>query len=275
MLENWPLAKSQKDAIPIEFALAPANSGIWSTADEPQFDARDLGFGKGSNGVMTAHRFRVSAGVDTTNAPRRLSDRAFTFAIVLVGEAKLELDGKTHDLSVLDAFYLPKGTSYRLLPSSDFEAVFIRAGKNQAAKVASAGSRPVVYKEALEAYTVAAGPRDFFTYRNLDIAKITDGRMHIHVIRAAKQREGGTGWHTHSMSQWFMVLRGTGAISVVGGGNVYLHAGDAMTIGKRIVHNQTAYSEDYIEIEVCIPADYDTVPDNAPTESLSKIGWPT
>jgi len=57
-------------------------------------------------------------------------------------------------------------------------------------------------------------------------------------------------------------------------GNICLRAGDAMTIGKRIVPNQTAYSEGYIEIEVCIPADYDTIPDDAPEKPLEKVGWP-
>ena len=158
----------------------------------------------------------------------------------------------------------------------DFEANVFRAPASPdgvPADVAKPNGKAIVNKEVLENYTVAAGPRQFFTYRNLEIAEITGRRIHIHVIRAANQREGGTGWHTHNMSQWFMVLQGTGAITVEGGGDVTLRAGDCMTLGAHIRHNQTAYSPDYIEIEICIPADYTTDPDRKPDVMPPKMGW--
>lgn len=114
-----------------------------------------------------------------------------------------------------------------------------------------------------------AGPRKFFQYRDLDTAERTEGRIHVHLIRGAGEPpEGGTGWHYHSMSQIFVVLNGWCEIGVEGHGLHTLHAGDAMCVpsGPEARHNVRAFSPDYYILEACIPAEYETIPTDPPTE---------
>ncbi len=44
---------------------------------------------------------------------------------------------------------------------------------------------------------VGGGLRDFFTYRDLGIAKATGGKVIAHLVRANNAPEEGTGWHIH------------------------------------------------------------------------------
>jgi quercetin dioxygenase-like cupin family protein len=83
--------------------------------------------------------------------------------------------------------------------------------------------------------------------------------MHIHIVRATQP--GRTGWHYHTMAQWFMVLRGTAKIGVQGHPTQPLHAGDAMCVGygQDMRHNVVDFSSDYLVLEMCIPARYETV----------------
>jgi hypothetical protein len=77
------------------------------------------------------------------------------------------------------------------------------------------GSRrdPNVTREAPDSYEMGNGPRKFFLYRDLETRGETENRIHIHLVRATEPGEG-TGWHYHTMAQWFMVVGGTSNIGV-------------------------------------------------------------
>lgn len=110
----------------------------------------------------------------------------------------------------------------------------------------------------------ASGPRRFLEYRDLKVIDATKRRLHIHQVRAVNAPEGGTGWHVHSMSQLFYVFRGWVDIAVEKHGNIRMVAGDAMCIGSDMRHNVSKFSADYDLVEICLPADYSTVPMPAP-----------
>ena len=44
---------------------------------------------------------------------------------------------------------------------------------------------------------VPGGLRDFFLYRDLGIAKATNGQVISHLVKANTAPESGTGWHRH------------------------------------------------------------------------------
>ena len=104
------------------------------------------------------------------------------------------------------------------------------------------------------------GLRDFFLYRDLETRAATDGRLHIHVVRATEAGPG-TGWHYHTMAQWFMVIGGSAVIRVEDQPRQELGWGDSMCIGRgpRMRHEIADHSADYLVLEVCVPAAYSTV----------------
>ena len=59
------------------------------------------------------------------------------------------------------------------------------------------------------------GLRDFFLYRDLGIAKATNGQVIAHLVKANAAPESGTGWHRHEADlQIVIMLTGLGALHV-------------------------------------------------------------
>jgi len=108
---------------------------------------------------------------------------------------------------------------------------------------------------------MGAGPRAFFKYRDLGMREATAGRIHTHVVRATGEPGEGTDWHYHSMAQWFMIVGGTSDIRVEDKPRQTLIVGDTMCIGAgpRMRHNVAPFSGDYAVLEMCVPAEYETV----------------
>src|SRR5690606_8170998 len=106
-----------------------------------------------------------------------------------------------------------------------------------------------------ENYELGNGPRKFFYYRDLGTKEQTDGRIHLHLVQATEPG-AGTGWHYHSMAQWFMILRGTSTIAVEDHTYQPLVRGDAMCVGRGpdMRHNVAPFSRDYVVLEMCVPA---------------------
>jgi quercetin dioxygenase-like cupin family protein len=91
----------------------------------------------------------------------------------------------------------------------------------------------------------------------------------MHVVQATGQPGEGTGWHYHSMAQWFMILRGRSDIRVETRPRQPLNVGDTMCIGAgpQMRHNVAPYSGDYSVLEMCIPAEYETTAVDPPEGS--------
>jgi quercetin dioxygenase-like cupin family protein len=164
--------------------------------------------------------------------------------------------------------------------SADFAAVEIAAPADQTVDdivpLLQIKSEPLVgsWEEAVcrnrkEAFKRGDGPRNFFTYRDVGATALTDGRIKIHDgeetgLGTVEVPAGGTGWHNHTMSQFFMVLNGEEVIEVEGYGKIRMVAGDAMTLGAGMRHNVSALTADFSAFEMCLPAEYETTPQSAP-----------
>lgn len=125
---------------------------------------------------------------------------------------------------------------------------------------------------------VSGGLRVYREYRDLGIGKLTDGRVHAHIIRTTKPcPEGGSGMHYHDVDfQMVMVLKGRSTVWFEGEGEVHFEQGDCWVQPPGIKHNVLYYSEDYELLELTLPEKYETVqvlrdgPDGPPQDEASR-----
>jgi quercetin dioxygenase-like cupin family protein len=256
----------------VGFAWAAANSGVY--VERQGLDRRDLGLAAVSGGALSVDRIRVPAGGD--RAPWRRLTADFDFLYVLAGSARLENEcGEDFSLAVGSAAVHPGGLAYRFVrASADFEAVHVTAPANPetvliAELAATDGpSGAVITHDTDDQYVRGDGPRAYFLYRDLGTREPTDGRIHFHVVRATEPGPG-TGWHYHTMAQWFMVIGGSAVIRVEDRPRYPLSWGDAMCVGRgpQMRHNVTGFSGDYKVLEMCIPAEYDTIVTDEPRDA--------
>lgn len=128
-----------------------------------------------------------------------------------------------------------------------------------------APAAPVVSRDSPQAHVRGDGLRAYFEYRDLQVAQATQRRIHVHVLRAVTASAAlGTRTHYHSASQFFYVFSGWADLAVEGQPDVRMHAGDAMCIARGTPHNVLGFSADYAIVEMCLPADFDTVETGSP-----------
>jgi quercetin dioxygenase-like cupin family protein len=279
---HWQHAWTAEEPLEIAYVHVPADAGTWVEAEVPGLEARDLGLAEATGGAMGVRHLRVAGGHVATGE-WRANDVDFQFMYVLRGRISIETeDGHGVRLEVGGAAYQPALYRHRQYDvSPDFEAVEITApatfdvieGRNAELPVRAAGLDPrrtaVYTDDGEDNYVMAAGPRPFFKYRDLGTRGPTDERIHLHVVRATGEPGEGTGWHYHSMAQWFMILGGQSDIRVEGGPRTTLTRGDTMCIGAgpAMRHNVAPFSGDYAVLEMCVPATYETVPVEAPVDA--------
>ena len=113
--------------------------------------------------------------------------------------------------------------------------------------------------------TFDGGLRGFFAYRDLHMAKVTDGRFQAHVIRAKDAKEGGGDWHYHVLDfQMVYVLKGWVRFEYEGVGEVLLEPGSCVYQPPGIKHREIAHSADMELIEITSPAEFETHSVSAP-----------
>ncbi len=104
------------------------------------------------------------------------------------------------------------------------------------------------------------GLRAMFRYRDLGIAKATQGRFHAHVIRAARACHDGAGRHYHTLDfQMVYVLKGWVKFTYAGQGTFTFRAGDSVLQPPGIRHELVACSKNLELLEITAPADFATV----------------
>ncbi|SCW69939.1 Mannose-6-phosphate isomerase, cupin superfamily [Sphingobium faniae] len=209
---------------------------------------------------MTAYHYRADGEAIKTDSLGSQT-APFLFVFVLSGEVEVREGDKTSVLRALDSWTRYGAGDGIEWAFSHTAEVFVLEGDEAAAKDYGSPDTggTVITRESEDAYIVGDGPRAFFGYRDLGTAGLTDRRIHIHLVRAVKMSEGGTGWHSHTMGQIFYILRGQGKLLVEDAAAVKMDAGDAMCIAPGMRHNVPGFSKDYFLLEMCVPADYDTV----------------
>lgn len=274
---TWTSGWSASDAPEIDYVWLPADTDAWSPGPWPHLESLDLGLAKASSGILGGRRLRAKAGAGGADTGWHCHNSDFEFFYVLRGSLKVETeDGEHYTLGQGAAGCHPALYRHREYDiSDDLEYVQLTVPGEpttligeEAAPGSAGGLRPVYTFETPKAYTLGAGPRSFFKYRDLGAAAATEGRIHVHIVRATEPGPG-TGWHYHSMAQWFMILGGSSVIRVEEQPKQPLNVFDSMCIGRgpNMRHNVAPYTGDYAVLEMCVPSQYETIavppPENA------------
>lgn len=270
-------ARIQKGSLPLDLGFVRADEGVWRRSARSHLEFRDLGVHGASKGLLNAQHIRA------TSAGNRKGwhgdDVEFHYVQVMAGTLVLRDEtGARVTLNTGDSVIQPpfRYDADVFEYSADFEGLeftstgsyaHIEAFMHKAGQSASdIQAHPGINRDIADSYIVGDGPRSFFSYRDLGATAASGGRMHVHVVGIAAQPPGGTGWHDHSMDQFFMPFTGELEITVENIGTVKMHRGDAMYIPAGIRHNVTGFTLDYTVVEVCIPTKYDTTDATPPPE---------
>lgn len=105
------------------------------------------------------------------------------------------------------------------------------------------------------------GPRADVEYRDLGLAKATQGRIGAKHIRAIRPFDKETGWHWHDMTGHFVfVLKGWISFRYAGLDDpVTVRAGGCLSQPAGVAHNVVGRSDDLELIEINMPAEFGTV----------------
>ncbi len=119
------------------------------------------------------------------------------------------------------------------------------------------------------------GLRDFFLYRDLGVAKATNGKVIAHLVKANLPPTDGTGWHYH-VAEFQIVMMMKGWARFMYEDKVTLvSAGDCVHQRPGIVHYLFDYSPDMEYLEIVGPADFGSVPvAQGPCEIPPVTPWP-
>jgi quercetin dioxygenase-like cupin family protein len=264
----------------VGFARVDAGSGSWKSGPVPYFEHRNLDLDQATSGSLGCQHVRVSR-QPAAEERWQAHDVDFQFLYVLNGNVTLEWeDGSQAKLGLESAVCLPPLQRFAIADiSDDFEAVEINApaihesfwGRETLLPARAAeldpSRRATVTHETPDQYVIANGPRQFFEYRDLGTRQPTEGRIHLHVVQSlGTPVPEGTGWHYHSMAQWFMVVGGHADIRVEDDPRKHLERIDCFCIGSgpNMRHNVDQVDGEYKVLEMCVPAEYDTIPVDAP-----------
>ncbi len=267
----WITGWTAQKPFTLDHNFVPADSP-WVAGPLPGMEQRDLGVNQASKGKMSAAHLRVA---DAKAIPTdwRALDTDFHFMYVFKGSAKLEnAAGQevslTHGLTAVQPAFL----RHRIFDySPDFEMFEMVAPADP--KVFTGKDTPLPERarqfasmkgqylpETPESFVQGAGPRKYFRYRDLQTTKPTAGRVHIHIVQAIEPMPGGTGWHTHSMRQLFYVIGGSAGWAAEGDTkHTRVNTWDSVCVSQGQKHDVPSFTADYRVLEVCMPAEYDTV----------------
>ena len=277
----WISGWTAADPPRIGYTSVAHDEGTWEEGPRPYLSYRDLGLAAASGGTIGARHVRSG---EAATGDWHCHDLDFQLFYVLKGTLRLQTErGEEVELGPGDTGYHPGLFRHRETISVGFEAVEVcgpAAGELIAGREAPLPGRAAAMDpgrnafyshDVAENYEVGAGPRKFFRYRDLGMRGPTEGRIHTHVVRAAGEPGEGTGWHYHSMAQWFMIVGGTSDIRVEGKPRQELAVGDTMCIGSGpgMRHNVAPFSGDYAVLEMCVPADYETVAVGPPADAAA------
>lgn len=279
---EWTGGWTAESPISIGHVSMPSDAGSWRPSKREGIERRDLELSSVSDGAMSVGHLRARSG-QPGNGTWRRHDLDFQFIYVTAGSMTIEDAGQGS--TVLEAggvVHRTGGGWHREISfSDDFEAIEITSpaefetetSEESPEGAEATGAVVEVSTDARENYVHGAGPRKFFDYRDMGTKEATDGRIHIHVVRATGEPGAGTGWHFHTMAQWFLILGGDSHIRVEDGPDIHLKTGDSMCIGmgpgQR--HNVAPFSGDYAVLEMCVPAVYETTPVPAPENAAAGL----
>jgi quercetin dioxygenase-like cupin family protein len=117
------------------------------------------------------------------------------------------------------------------------------------------------------------GLRDFFLYRDLGIAKATDGKVIAQIVRANMPPEAGTGWHVHGADFHIVYMLKGWARFMYEDAETLVSAGDCVHQRPGIRHFLFDYSPDMEYLEIVGPADFTSTGVQGPCEVPPPGKW--
>jgi quercetin dioxygenase-like cupin family protein len=127
----------------------------------------------------------------------------------------------------------------------------------------TAGERPQTFNVSHHREEdFAVGLRRYAAYRDLGMAKATDGKVQAHVIRFVPpcRPDEVSKLHYHDVEfQMIYVLKGWIKTELEGEGTHVMRAGSCWLQPPRIQHKVLDYSDDCEVLEIVLPADFKTV----------------
>jgi quercetin dioxygenase-like cupin family protein len=109
------------------------------------------------------------------------------------------------------------------------------------------------------------GRRDFFTYRDLEVAEASDGGMRAQVMTASQGMSRPTGWHYHECDgQFVYMIKGWVELQFEDGRTLKVEEGDSLFIPGYLPHNEIRTSDTMEILEVSVPGKMGTVPCERP-----------
>jgi quercetin dioxygenase-like cupin family protein len=117
------------------------------------------------------------------------------------------------------------------------------------------------------------GLRDFFLYRDLGIAKATNGKVIAHLVKANMPPTAGTGWHKHIADFQIVIMTKGWARFMYEDKETLVSAGDVVHQRPGITHYLFDYSPDMEYLEIVSPANFGTVEAEGPCEVPAPTPW--
>lgn len=112
------------------------------------------------------------------------------------------------------------------------------------------------------------GLRGFLEYRDLGVARASEGRFSATIARALHAHKPGADapMHVHRLGFHLMfIIKGWVRCYYDGLGEVMLRAGDCVTYEGEVPQAHIEYSADYEVLQVTMPAEFQTAPVPAKT----------
>ncbi|WP_168703717.1 cupin domain-containing protein [Gordonia paraffinivorans] len=272
---TWRSGWTAADPMDIKTGFTAKGEGEWVSGAIPGASYRDLGLAQNSGGLFDAQHIKFGDGVKGAT-DWQFHDADFQWFFVVKGEIKLLTeDGQDLSLGAGASAYHPPYwrhqiysvssdcEAYEVVGPAIYETVTGRDVPKPGAAAQFAHLKGVYTFDVPESYVRGDGPRSWAMYRDLGTSTPTDGRVHIHIIKLDEVKpspKGGTGAHAHTMAQWFLPIRGWIDIAAEGQPDRRLRAGDFMMLQRGAAHNAFDASPDYMTLEFCVPADYETHP---------------
>lgn len=117
------------------------------------------------------------------------------------------------------------------------------------------------------------GLRDFFLYRDLGVAKATNGKVIAHLVKANMPPTEGTGWHKHIADFQIVIMTKGWARFMYEDKETFVSAGDVVHQRPGITHYLFDYSPDMEYLEIVSPANFGTVEVEGPCEVPAPTPW--
>jgi len=233
------------------------------------FSYRDLGVTAASNGRIVAQINRANYQL-TEEGELHHHVLTHQMNLVLGGSANMKFEG-------IGEVKLITGTSFYMPPN--IKHTFVSCTKNfttmeicTPAYFDTVEDNPETYRKSTQlpqpfsmqtaelGVFEIKGLRDYLSYRDLGIAKETNGAILAHIIRAeGGAYQGGGEWHHHILDDQFVyVLQGWASVQFEEQEVVRVKAGACFYQPSGIKHAFLACSENFEALEVCSPAEFET-----------------